>query len=73
MELPWVLLALAGTGMAAGLGDSLGGMGVGGAARCLPRGSLEGVCAREGVMWLGTAWGGPHSSIVPLALAPLAP
>lgn len=62
MELLWVLLALAGTGAAAGMGDSRGvrgrgGRGFGGAVRCFPCGFLQGICGGEGVMGLGMAGG----------------
>lgn len=60
MELPWVLLALAGTGAAAGLGDSLGdragGPGRGGAARLLCQGGLCGA---------GLGWGIPSPALSP--------
>lgn len=66
MELPRVLLALAGTGAAAGLGDSPGGTGgLGGAVRCFPRGSFKCVCAREGVMRPGMAGRSPHQCCPP--------
>jgi len=56
MELPWVLLALAGTGAATGLGDSPGG-----------DGGSEGM--RGGLR--GRAWlGGPHTGAVSPVLAP---
>lgn len=63
MELPWVLLALAGMGAAADLGDSLGDRAEG------DRGleGLRGVCAREGFMGLGTAGGTPQQCCAPRA------
>lgn len=65
MELPWVLLALAGTGAAADLGDSPGDRAEG--ERGLE--GLRGVCPGTG-LW-GWAWlGDPHTSTVPLMLAP---
>lgn len=63
MELPWLLLALAGMSTAADLGDSPGDRAEG------DRGleGLRGVCAREGFMGLGTAGGSPHRCCPPHA------
>uniref|UniRef100_A0A8D0EHM2 Uroplakin 3B n=1 Tax=Strix occidentalis caurina TaxID=311401 RepID=A0A8D0EHM2_STROC len=78
MELPWVLLALAGTGAAAGLGDFPRGAwaeGDGGSEglQSLFLGGLCKVFVSGRGLW-GWVWlGGPHTGAVPLVLAPLAP
>ncbi|OXB78851.1 UNVERIFIED_CONTAM: hypothetical protein H355_011256 [Colinus virginianus] len=63
MELPWVLLVLAGMDTVAGLGESLGG------CEGFPVGSGVGVGVKRGCVWLGV----PALTAVPSALVPYVP